>query len=136
MHHDFRPTVTSWIATLSISTRLLFPKVRERTIVELTSRLAEIDPFDLIGLAVKYDVHPWLESAYHRIATRTDLITHAEAKKIPFHMAIMLMRSHELCPKKGHRFACSVSPEQVIDSEVKLMEKASKELPEKSGKAT
>jgi hypothetical protein len=70
MHDDYKPTVTDWIAMLSISTRLNFPKVRERAIKEITARLEEIDPFDLIGLAVKYDVQQWLMPAYRRIVTR------------------------------------------------------------------
>ena len=80
---------------LSISTRLTFPRVRERAIKEITSRLEEIDPFDLIGVAVKYDVQQWLKPAYRTVVTRNNLITHAEAGKIAFPMAIMLMRSRE-----------------------------------------
>ncbi|KAH8997940.1 hypothetical protein EDB92DRAFT_1783929, partial [Lactarius akahatsu] len=95
MHDDYKPTVADWISMLSISTRLNFPKVRERAIKEITARMEEIDPFDLIGIAVKYDVQQWLKPAYRRIVTRTNLITHEEAKKIPFPMAVMLMRSRE-----------------------------------------
>src|ERR1700761_4194998 len=95
MHDDYKPTVTDWISMLSISTRLNFSRVRERAIKEITARLEEIDPFDLIGLAVKYDVQQWLMPAYRRIVTRGNLITHGEAQKIPFPMAVMLMRSRE-----------------------------------------
>ncbi|KAI9459228.1 hypothetical protein BJY52DRAFT_388929 [Lactarius psammicola] len=132
MHDDYGPTVTDWILMLSISTRLIFPKVRERAIKELTSRLDDIDPFDLIGLAVKYDVQQWLKPTYRRIVTRTDLITHAEAQKIPFPMTVMLMRSHErysrLTKDGSHR-----SSSTIILSEVTLMEK---ELPVDNKKAT
>ncbi|KAH9000719.1 hypothetical protein EDB86DRAFT_546908 [Lactarius hatsudake] len=95
MHDDYKPTVADWISMLSISTRLNFPKVRERAIKEITARMEEIDPFDLIGIAVKYDVQQWLMPAYRRIVTRTNLIAHEEAKEIPFPMAVMLMRSRE-----------------------------------------
>lgn len=120
MQHDYRPTIADWIATLSISTRLIFPKVRKRTIVELTSRLNEIDPFDLIGSAIKYDVQQWLKPAYTRIVTRDDPITHAEAQTIPFHMVIMLMRSRELYMTESGEAG------QVINTEVKLMDRVSK----------
>ncbi len=151
MHDDYRPTVPDWIAMLSISTRLNFPKVRERAIKEITLRLEEIDPFDLIGLAVKYDVQQWLKPAYRRIVTRDNLITHAEAEKIPFPMAVMLMRSREQHWKDhnsrrlnttsrgagvvgaGGLLVYSNPPDprlaadHIIDSEVRLMDQVSRE---------
>ncbi|KAI0280354.1 hypothetical protein BGY98DRAFT_914803, partial [Russula aff. rugulosa BPL654] len=95
MHDDYTPSLTDWIAMLSISTRLIFEKVRERAIKEITARLDEIEPFELIGIAVKYDVEKWLKPAYRRIVTRSNLISHQEALKVPFPMAVMLMRSRE-----------------------------------------
>jgi hypothetical protein len=145
MHDDYRPAVDDWIAMLYISTRLTFPRVRERAIKEITSRLEEIDPFDLIGLAVKYDVQQWLKPAYRRIVTRSKLITHAEAEKISFPMAVMLMRSREqhwkkcdsnLNPPKIRAFRhpdpltppdMHLTADHIIDSEVKLMDQVSRE---------
>jgi hypothetical protein len=133
MHDDYKLTVADWIAMLSISTRLNFPKVRERAIKELTARLDEIDPFDLIGLAVKYDVQQWLMPAYRRIVTRANLITHEEAQKIPFPMAVMLMRSREQ-HWKDHRSARLYSnpdprlaADHIINSEVTIMNQVSSE---------
>lgn len=121
MHNDYKPTISDWISMLSISTRLIFPKVRENAIKELTLRQEKVDPFDLIGLAVKYDVQQWLKPTYYRIAKKTELITHAEAGKIPFPMAVMLMRSHE-------QYSSCKNPDlglhAIIRSEVKLMEKS------------
>jgi hypothetical protein len=133
MHDDYGPAVDDWIAMLSISTRLTFPRVRERAIKELTSRLEKIDPFDLIGLAVKYDVQQWLKPAYGRIVTRINLITHAEAKKIPFTMAVMLMRSREqhwktFNSRSIHHSAIDIrAADHIIDSEVRLMDQVSRE---------
>ena len=95
MHNDYAPSMADWISLLSISTRLIFEKVRERAIKEITARLDQVDPFELIGLAVKYDVEQWLKHAYRRIVTRNDLITYQEALKISLSMAIMLMRARE-----------------------------------------
>ncbi|KAH9000722.1 hypothetical protein EDB86DRAFT_2802057, partial [Lactarius hatsudake] len=133
MHDDYRPTVTDWISILTVSTRLIFPKVRERAIKELTSRLEDIEPFHLIGLAVKYDVQQWLKPTYRRIVTRVELITYAEAQKIPFPMAVMLMRSHERyslarSTKDGNHRSSSL----IIQTEVTIMEK---ELPVDNKKA-
>ncbi|KAH9077851.1 hypothetical protein EDB83DRAFT_1525388 [Lactarius deliciosus] len=138
MHDDYKPTVPDWISMLSISTRLNFPKVRERAIKEITARMEEIDPFDLIGIAVKYDVQQWLKPAYRRIVTRTNLITHEEAKKIPFPMAVMLMRSREqywrdnrpLNTTSRHGYPTAdprLAADHIIDSEVRLMDQVSRE---------
>jgi hypothetical protein len=123
MHNDYRPTTTDWISMLSISTRLIFPKVREHVINKLTSRLESIDPFDLIGLAIKYDVQQWLKPTYHRIVRRTELITHAEAGKIPFPIAVMLMRSHEQC-SVGKVQHIDHGVQAIVRMEVGLMEKS------------
>jgi hypothetical protein len=140
MHDDYTPSLTDWIAMLSISTRLIFEKVRERAIKEITARLDEIEPFELIGLAVKYDVEKWLKHAYRRIVTRTNLITHQEALKVPFPMAVMLMRSREQYWKdyanhnRSQQWGNTVSganvwprgpPDSIIDSEIRVMESAS-----------
>jgi hypothetical protein len=133
MHDDYEITVADWIAMLTISTRLNFPKVRERAIKELTARLDEIDPLDLIGLAVKYDVQQWLMPAYRRIVTRADLITHEEAQKVPFPMAIMLMRSREQHWKDNRaarRYShpdprSLVAADYIINSEVIKMDQVS-----------
>ena len=61
--HDVA-SLTDWIAILSISTRLIFEKVRERAIKEITAQLDQVEPFDLIGLAIKFDVEQWLKPAY------------------------------------------------------------------------
>ena len=129
MHDDYVASLTDWIAILSISTRLIFEKVRERAIKEITAQLDQIEPFELIELAIKFDVEQWLKPAYRRIVTRTNLITHAEAAKVPFPMAVMLMRSREQFWKnnvnnphvyRGGSYT-TMSPDPIIDAEIRLM---------------
>ena len=137
MHDDYRASLTDWIAILSISTRLIFDKVRERATKEITAQLDQIEPFELIELAIKFDVEQWLKPAYRRIVTRANLITHAEAAKIPSPMAVMLMRSREQFWKnnvnnqpvqqvyRGGAYttvtAIPPSPDPIIDAEIRLM---------------
>jgi hypothetical protein len=138
MHDDYKASLADWIAILSISTRLIFEKVRQRAIKEITIRLDEIEPFQLISLAIKYDVQQWLKPAYRRIVMRAGLITHAEALQVPFPMAVMLMRSREQYWKNYNNnpqmYSAHLSsnlprgsPDPIIDAEVKLMELASRE---------
>jgi hypothetical protein len=134
MHDDYTPSLTDWIALLSISTRLMFERVRERAIKEITARLNQVDPFELIGLAVKYDVEQWLKPAYRRIVTRNNLITHQEALMVPFPMAVMLMRAREQYWKdhgyNQYQYPQPVdgtvwprgSPDPILDSEIRVME--------------
>jgi hypothetical protein len=132
MHDDYIASPSEWIAILSISTRLIFEKVRERAIKEITKRLDQVEGFQLIELANKFDVEQWLKPAYRRIVTRTNLITHAEAAKVPLPMAVMLLRSREKYWKsvnnshvnyRGGGFVLSnpISPDPIIDSEIQLM---------------
>ena len=139
MHDSYNPSLADWIAMLSISTRLIFEKVRERAIKEITARLDEIEAFELISLAVKYEVEKWLKPAYRRIVTRSELITHQEALKVPFPMAVMLMRSREQYWKDYGTSHTQQRPSRVpgtnvwprgtldsiIDSEIRAMELAS-----------
>ena len=142
MHDDYVASPADWIAMLSISTRLLFEKLRERAIKEITTRMDQVDPFELIGLAVKYHVDQWLKPAYRKIVARGDLMTHQEALKIPFHMAVMLMRSREQYWKNSagtynyqYNYPQTVDgvswprgyPDPIIDPEIKAMETASVE---------
>ncbi|KAH9020030.1 hypothetical protein EDB85DRAFT_2153338 [Lactarius pseudohatsudake] len=122
MHDDYKARAPDWIAMLTISTRLIFPKVRERAINELTYCLEEIDPFDLVGLAVKYDVEKWLKPAYRRIVTRINLITHAEAEKVPFLVAVMVMRSREKYWTSQSYARTTSLVSEILDSEVRLMD--------------
>ena len=120
MHDDYAPSLADWIALLSISTRLIFEKVRERAIKEITARLDQVDPFELIGLAVKYDAEQWLKPAYRQIVTRNDLITHQEALNVPFPMAVMLMRAREQYwknPAHNHQYHYA-QPDEYEDEEV------------------
>ncbi len=137
MHDDYAPSLTDWIAMLSISTRMIFEKVRERAIKEITARLDQVEAFELIGLAVKYDVEQWFKPAYRKIVIRRSLITH-EALKVPFPMAVMLMRSREqywnASYPRQRQYGADVdgwprgSPDSFIDSEIKVMELASKKM--------
>jgi hypothetical protein len=131
MHDDHAASLTDWISILSISTRFIFEKVRERAIKEITARLDQVEPFELIGLAIKFDVEQWLKPAYRRIVTRGGMITHAETAKVPFPMAVMLMRSREQFWKSNainvHTGAFrassypTISPDPIIDAEIRLM---------------
>jgi hypothetical protein len=121
----------------------LVPKVRERAIKEITKVLDQVEAFELIGLAIKFDVEQWLKPAYRRIVTRSNLITHAEAAKVSFAMAVILMRSreqywklvHNPIPALNYRAQPSISLDQIIDSEIKIMVSEPTETPKRGAQA-
>jgi hypothetical protein len=126
MHDDYVATLADWVAMLSISTRLMFEKVRERAIKEITARLDKVEAFELIRLAIKFDVEQWLKPAYRRIVTRTELITHAAFVKIPVHLIIILTRAREQYWKyqnynQGRGVQNPNDADGIIEAEIRLM---------------
>ena len=135
MHDDYVTTLADWVAMLSISTRLMFEKVRERAIKEITIRQTRVEAFELIRLAIKFDVEQWLNPTYRRIVARDEPITHAESVKIPVHMTIMLTRSREKYRKhdKNDNNDFPGSPfdlDELIEAEIMLMAAESAETAE------
>jgi len=134
MHDDYVATLADWVAMLSISTRLIFEKVRERAIREITARQARVDAFELLRLAIKFDVEQWLKPTYRRIVTRDGPITHAESVKVPVHMAIMLTRCREQYRKRdnGNSYdndfpGSPLDLDTLIEAEIRLMGEESAE---------
>ena len=124
MHNEYVVFLADWVAILSISTRLMFEKVRERAVNEITARLDNVEAFELIRLAIKFDVEQWLKPTYHRIVIRNEHITHAESVKIPVHMAIMLKRSREQYWKDytwNRNHGIPSDPNAIIEAEIRLM---------------
>lgn len=136
MHDDYAASLADWMAILSVSSRWVFEKVRERAIKEITARLDQVDPFELISLADKHSVEQWLKPAYRRIVIRDKLMTSQEALKVSFPRAIMLMRSREQYWKDNgfstQQTECSTqaeddivgprgSPDPIINKQIRIM---------------
>ena len=123
MHDDYAATLANWVPLLSISTRLMFEKVRERAIKEITARQDNVEAFELIRLAIKFDVEQWLKPTYRRIVTRNEHITHAESVKIPAHMTMMLTRSREQYWKNFtyNQHHGILTPDAIMEAEIRLM---------------
>ncbi|KAI0258560.1 hypothetical protein BC834DRAFT_835270 [Gloeopeniophorella convolvens] len=130
MHSDYKPTIDDWLSILSISTRFIFDKVREKAIAEITARLNDLDPFELIAGAEKYNIDQWLMPAYRRIVLRSALVSEREALNIPLSTSIMLMRSRERFWKQYYHYQYSDTydgtishPEvdPIIDEQIRAM---------------
>ncbi|KAI0267508.1 hypothetical protein BC834DRAFT_871626 [Gloeopeniophorella convolvens] len=127
---DYKPTIDDWLSILSISTRFIFDKVREKAIAEITARLNDLDPFELIAGAEKHNIDQWLMPAYRRIVLRSALVSEREALNIPLSTSIMLMRSRERFWKQYYHYQYSDTydgtishPEvdPIIDEQIRAM---------------
>ena len=99
MENGYTASTESWIATLSIATRLLFDAIRARAIEEITRQLDSIDAIELVLLANKFDVNAWLAPAFSRVVERDDMLTDNEATRLTFADLLLIMRCRETCRK-------------------------------------
>jgi len=95
MKSGYTASTESWIATLTIATRLLFDDVRQCAVEKLTARLDSIDAVEVIVLAYKYNVHEWLQSAFTRVVERDETLSDADATRLPFVDLMLITRCRE-----------------------------------------
>jgi len=136
MEKGYSASLGSWIATLSIATRLLFDAVRERAIEEITGKIDGIDAIELILLAQKLNVDAWLAPGFARVVERNEMLTDSEAARLPFADVLLIMRCREtrnkpsFVPPSGshctscnryvsrtadaHCYSCHVTPVSVL----------------------
>jgi len=101
MTSTYYAPLDSWIAMLSIATRLLFDDIRWRAIREITAQLNSLDAVEVIVLAYKFDVHQWLESALTRVVETDEVLSDADAAKIPFADFTLITRCREARRKEA-----------------------------------
>lgn len=96
MHEDFDISTHDWIHLLSISSRLLFDRIRDHAIKVLTSPSSGITPVDKALLALKYDIDEWLEPAYTAIILDKNTLSFEEIARLPGELSTLLLRSREI----------------------------------------
>ncbi|KZT05002.1 uncharacterized protein LAESUDRAFT_813862 [Laetiporus sulphureus 93-53] len=84
-----------WIALLSISTRFVFDKIRDRAIREISAHVPALDPVQRISLAVKHDIPEWLMTAYVELCTRPIPLSKKEVEELGPTTAARLARARE-----------------------------------------
>ena len=85
-----------WIALLSVSSRLLFDKVRERAISAIESHAPPLEPAKKILLATKHDIPQWLNSAFTELCTRTDPLSEDETSELGGEIADRVGRARDM----------------------------------------
>ena len=95
MTSTYYAPLDSWVAMLSIATRFLFDDIRQRAIKEVTAQLKNLDAVEVIVLAYKFDIHQWLESALTRVVERDEVLSDADAARIPLTDVMLITRCRE-----------------------------------------
>ncbi|KAI0922750.1 hypothetical protein AcV5_009643 [Taiwanofungus camphoratus] len=95
MHDDYKPDLSQWVNILSISTRFICDKVRERAILEIDRHRPRIDPVEKIVLANKHSIPKWLTPSYEAICQRAHPLEIAEAEKLGLVTTVLLARARE-----------------------------------------
>ncbi|CCM04331.1 uncharacterized protein FIBRA_06502 [Fibroporia radiculosa] len=84
-----------WIALLSISSRYLFDKIRQRAIEALTSQDPPLDPVERIILAIKHNVMQMLMPSYIELCVRETPLSDHEGERLGLFVAIRIARARE-----------------------------------------
>ncbi|CCL99367.1 uncharacterized protein FIBRA_01385 [Fibroporia radiculosa] len=88
-------SIDEWVAILSISSRFLFDRIRERAIREIATYAPPLDPVERIFLATKHDIPQWLRPAYMDLCIRPESLTEEEAQKLGLPTVVRLARARE-----------------------------------------
>ncbi|PCH36776.1 hypothetical protein WOLCODRAFT_83062, partial [Wolfiporia cocos MD-104 SS10] len=93
--HEGGRGLDDWKALLSISSRFVFDKIRERAIDAVRTHVPPLDPVERICLAAKHDIPEWLSPAYTELCMRDDPLSDAESDKLGSITAACLARARE-----------------------------------------
>jgi hypothetical protein len=101
MFTDTLPSsLSQWIRLLSISTRFVFSRLRERAISELSNNYF-IDPVRKIVLAQDFSVSEWRNPAFADLVQREEFIQYEEAKRLGFETSHALYVAREEARKSA-----------------------------------
>lgn len=95
MHDDAKLTLPQWIDVLSISTRYICDKIRDRAIREIHQHHPRINPIEKIVLALQFDVPDWLAPSYEAICQRAHPLEIEEAQRLGIVISTQLARARE-----------------------------------------
>lgn len=100
MHTPALDTLADWVALLSIATRYVIDRVRERAVAEVAARLD--DPLEQVRLAHAHSVPHWLPLAYAALVRRPEPLDDAEAGALGLRTAVRIARARELARERRH----------------------------------
>ncbi|KZT64219.1 hypothetical protein DAEQUDRAFT_773916 [Daedalea quercina L-15889] len=94
--YDRIVSLEEWVALLSVASRLLFDKIRERAISVIETHIPALEPAEKIVLAAKHDIPQWLAPSFTELCTRSDPLTEDESSKLGAETAKQVTRARDL----------------------------------------
>ncbi|KAH9931575.1 uncharacterized protein B0H18DRAFT_990068 [Fomitopsis serialis] len=94
-------SLADWVALLSVSSRLLFDKIRERAISAIEAHVPPLEPAERILLATKHDIPQWLNPAFTELCTRSDPLSDAETSKLGADIAERVERARDMVKSRA-----------------------------------
>jgi hypothetical protein len=86
-------TKEGWISVLRLAEMWNFKDIRALAIAKLTNE--SLEPVEQILLARTYMVPQWLRAGYDALATRSDVLSSEEAKRIGYETAVLMFQARE-----------------------------------------
>jgi hypothetical protein len=86
-------TKEGWISVLRLAEMWNFKDIRALAILKLTNE--PMEPVEQILLAKTYVVPQWLRAGYYALATRSDVLSSEEAKRIGYETAVLMFQARE-----------------------------------------
>ncbi|TFK32272.1 hypothetical protein BDQ12DRAFT_692754 [Crucibulum laeve] len=88
-------SIQQLIDLLSIATRYDFERVRTYAIESIGACRKPLDPVERIGLAERYDIPQWLESAYEDLCVRQEPLKVHEAEHLGLTKSVLVAEARE-----------------------------------------
>lgn len=95
MYDEPARNLDSWVALLSISSRYLFDKIRDRAIREIAGHTPQLNPVERLSLALKHDIPQWIKPACVDLCVRPESLTEGEAEELGLCTVVRLARARE-----------------------------------------
>ena len=94
--YDRTVPLEEWIALLSVSSRLLFDKIREHAIVAIESHVPSLEPARKVLLATRHDITQWLNPAFTELCTRPEPLSEDETCRLGTEIAERVERARDM----------------------------------------
>ena len=117
-------SLSDWVTLLRISTLLLFTKVRQYAIRELTTRRTSLAPIDAILLVKEHDIQPWLGPAYAELVRRPSSLDDDEAERLGARTTAQIGRAREVLRQEEYaqyqqrRYGARYTPPERFDEQL------------------
>lgn len=117
-------SLDDWISLLGVSTKLLFLKLRKRSIVEISAQIEAVGPVESIVLATQHDVPEWYGPAYRELCRRNHPLDEFEAEQLGARATARIGRAREMIREEAfgafiqRRYGAKYTSPEMFDNDL------------------